>query len=67
MDPMRLSRDAGQIAEEVIQHLVSLPSSDVKVSLEITAESPSGISEKTVRFLIDNCKTLKFKNNDFEE
>ena len=67
LDSMRLSRDAGQIAEEVIQHLAALQSSDIKISLEITASTPDGIPEKTVRILLENCKTLKFKVNDFEE
>ncbi len=67
LDSMRLSRDAGQIAEEVIQHLAALPSSEVKISLEITADTPQGIPEKTVRVLLENCKTLKFKVNDFED
>ena len=67
LDSMRLSRDAGLIAEEVIQHLATLPSSDVKISLEITANTPDGIPEKIVRVLLENCKTLKFNVNDFEE
>jgi len=67
LDSTRLPRDAGQIAEEVIQHLTALPSSDVKISLEISANVPSGIPEKNVRIIIENCKTLKFKLNDFEE
>lgn len=67
LDSIRLSRDAGQIAEEVIQHLAALPSSDVKISLEITANTLENIPEKTVRILLENCKTLKFKSNDFEE
>lgn len=67
LDSMRLSRDAGQIADEVIQHLATLPLSEVKISLEITANTPEGIPERTVRVLIENCKTLKFKINDFED
>jgi len=67
LDSMRLSRDADQIAEEVIQHLSSLPNSDVAITLEITANMSDGIPEKIVRILLENCKTLKFKNNDFEE
>lgn len=67
LDPMRVSRDAGQIAEEVIQHLAALPSSDVKISLEISANTPEGIPENVARILIENCKTLKFKQNEFEE
>lgn len=67
LDPMRVSRDAGQIAEEVIQHIASLSSADIKISLEITANTPDGIPENVVRIIIENCKTLKFKENAFEE
>jgi predicted AAA+ superfamily ATPase len=67
LDPMRVSRDAGQIAEEVIQHLAALPSSEIKVSLEITANTPDGIPENIVRIILENCKTLKFETNAFEE
>jgi predicted AAA+ superfamily ATPase len=67
LEPMRITRDVGQIAEEVIQHLAALPSSDVKISLEITANSAEGIPEKIVKIIIENCKTLKFKENAFEE
>jgi len=67
LDPMRASRDAGQIAEEVIQHLAALPTADIKISLEITAKTTESIPEKTVRILIENCKTLKFNENAFEE
>ncbi len=67
LDSTRLTRDTGQIAEEVIQHLASLPSSEVDISLEINAKIPDGIPEDKVRILLENCRTLKFKNNDFEE
>ena len=67
LDWMKVARDAGQIAEEVIQHLAALSSSEVKISLEITANIPEGIPEKTVRILLENCKTLKFSENAFEE
>ncbi|MBU1974997.1 MAG: DUF499 domain-containing protein, partial [Nanoarchaeota archaeon] len=67
LDSTRMSRDAGQIAEEVIQHLVSLPDANVDITLEINAKIGSGIPEKKVRVLLENCKTLKFEINDFEE
>lgn len=66
IDATRLARDVGQIAEEVIQHLASLPSADVEISLEINVNVPDGIPENKVRTLLENCRTLKFKNNDFE-
>jgi len=67
LDPTRMARDIGQIAEEIIQHLAALPSANVEISLEINADIPEGIPENKVRILLENCKTLKFKNNDFEE
>ncbi|MDD4082191.1 MAG: DUF499 domain-containing protein [Sphaerochaetaceae bacterium] len=67
LNSMRLSRDAGQIAEEIIQHLASLQSSEINITLEIKANVPDGIPEKTIRILLENCKTLKFKINEFEE
>ena len=67
LDPTRMARDVGQIAEEITQHLVALPSANVEISLEINADVSDGIPENKVRILLENCKTLKFKNNDFEE
>ena len=40
LDPTRVSRDAGRIADEVIAHLAGLMGSQVKVALE--AKRPSG-------------------------
>ena len=40
LDAGRLGRDAGRIAEEVVQHLAALVGSDVDVTLEIRADVP---------------------------
>jgi hypothetical protein len=64
---MRSGRDAGRIAEEVLQHLTTLPGARVTVTLEIQADSPGGIPESTVRTVNENCRTLKFKDHGFEE
>lgn len=67
LDSTRLARDVGLIAEEVIQHLSTLPSAEVDISLEIKARIPDGIPNKIARTIIENCKTLKFQTNDFEK
>jgi hypothetical protein len=67
LDANRISRDAGQIAEEVLQHLTKLESARVEVSLEIQANIPNGASEEVIRTVTENCRTLKFSNYDFEE
>lgn len=62
----RLARDAGQIAEEVIQHLTSLVGAQVEITLEINAVIPNGVPENVVRIVTENGRTLKFKTQGFE-
>ncbi|MEX2120792.1 MAG: Swt1 family HEPN domain-containing protein [Pirellulales bacterium] len=67
IDPLRLGRQAGQIAEEVVQHLTRLVGAEVEITLEIQAELPEGASEKLVRDVTENCRTLGFESFGFEE
>jgi hypothetical protein len=66
LDPTRVGRDAGQIAEEVIAHLVGLKDANVRVTLEIEAEIPDGASEQVVRIVMQNGTDLKFSDHAFE-
>jgi hypothetical protein len=43
LDALRISRDAGRLAEEIVQHLSTLPSANVRVRLEIDAEMQDGV------------------------
>jgi hypothetical protein len=67
LDPARVGRDAGRIADEVISHLAGLVSSSVKVTLEIEAEVQAGTPENVVRTVTENSRTLKFTTHGFEE
>jgi len=67
LDSTRLGRDAGRIAEEVVQHLAGLIGARVRVTLEIEAEVADGVPDNIVRIVTENCRTLKFKNSGFEE
>jgi predicted AAA+ superfamily ATPase len=67
LDVSRVGRDAGQIAEEIIQHLSVIPGAKVTVTLEIDAHVSHGIPDKTMRIVNENCQTLKFRNHGFEE
>jgi predicted AAA+ superfamily ATPase len=66
LDPARVGRDAGRIAEEVIQHLETLKGSRVRVTLEITAEIPNGAPDNVQRTVTENAVTLKFTSHGFE-
>ena len=49
VEPVRLTRDVGQLAAEVLQHLVGLVCADVQVTIEVQAQVPDGIPEDVVR------------------
>jgi hypothetical protein len=67
LDPQRVSRDADQIATEIVTHLVGLVGADVDVKIEITAQVPDGVPDDVVRTVTENAKTLKFDQHGFEE
>ncbi|HLH76048.1 MAG TPA: hypothetical protein VKV28_04490 [Candidatus Binataceae bacterium] len=67
LNPVRLGRDAADIANEIVQHLLKQPGARVEVTLEIQAEIPTGATEDLTRTVSENCRTLKFRNFDFEE
>jgi predicted AAA+ superfamily ATPase len=67
LDPLRMGRDAGQIAEAVVQHLTSVLGADVEIRLEIEAQIPDGASDEVVRTVTENARTLKFDQHGFEE
>jgi hypothetical protein len=67
LDPTRVGRDAGRIADEVISHLAGLVGAKVKVTLEIEAEVPNGTPDNVVRTVTENSRTLKFGSQGFEK
>jgi hypothetical protein len=50
-----------------VQHLVKLPSAEVKVTLEIQADVADGVPNKVVIDVTQNAKDLKFEDFGFEE
>lgn len=66
IDPTRLGRDAGRIAEEVLSHLIGLHGADCDVTLELEARIPDGVPDTVVRTVTENCRTLKFDSQEFE-
>jgi len=67
LEPTRVGRDAGRIADEVIAHLVGLVGARVTVTLEIAAEIPSGTPDHVVRTVTENSRTLRFRDAGFEQ
>ena len=66
LDPIRVGRDAAQIASEVITHLVGEVGADVTVTIEIAAQFPGGAPAHIVRTVTENSRALKFDSHGFE-
>jgi hypothetical protein len=66
LDVTRVGRDAGKIADELISHLVGLVGANVRVTLEIEADIPSGAPDSVVRTVTENSRSLKFTSHGFE-
>jgi hypothetical protein len=66
LDPNRVGRDAGRIAEEVIAHLIGQLGTEVTVTLDIEARSPKGFPDQIVRIVLENGRTLKFTTCEFD-
>lgn len=67
LNSQRVGRDAGKIAEEIVQHLALQPGATVEVTLEITAKMPEGAPDNVVRIVTENARTLKFTAQGFEK
>ncbi len=67
LNPARIGRDAGKIAEEIVQHLTLLQDANVEVVLEVRADIPNGAPDNVVRTVTENCRTLKFDSQGFEK
>ncbi len=67
IDPVRAGKVMGEIAEEVVAHLLGLTGSRVKLTLNIEANVPDGVSDDIVRTVTENANTLQFLGHGFEE
>jgi predicted AAA+ superfamily ATPase len=55
-----------QIADEVISLLASDPQAVVRVTVEISAEFPAGVSDAVKRAVAENAASLGFRNREWE-
>jgi hypothetical protein len=55
-----------QIADEIVSLLASDPNATIRVTVEIAAEFPSGVSDTIKRGVSENATSLGFKTKDWE-
>jgi predicted AAA+ superfamily ATPase len=61
LDPTRVGRDAGRVAEEVLAHLLALPGAQAQVFLEVQVSGFDDVNEQVQRTVTENARTLKFE------
>lgn len=67
IDPVRGGLQFSDIMNEVVQHFTAKMGTRVSISVDIDAESAEGFDETLQRTVRENCRTLRFKNAEFEE
>ena len=65
LDEHRVGRDAGRIAEGVVQHLADIPGAKVEVRMEIQVSVPDGVPDYVIQTVTENCETLKMPTHGF--
>ena len=55
-----------ELAEAIIAVLAADPNAEVKVTVEIQVNFPTGASDQTKRAVTENARALNFKNADWE-
>ncbi|MFO0256605.1 MAG: Swt1 family HEPN domain-containing protein [Pseudanabaena sp.] len=67
LNPLRCQRDMEQVTKEVLEHLMSLANAEVEITLDIQVRSQESISDTVIRTVTENCRTLKFDSQSFEQ
>ena len=66
VDAERYSKGFAQLSQEVLQQLAALDGVDLEISVEIHAHRAGGFPDDKVRVVLENARTLKFEQSQFE-
>ncbi len=66
LDPFLAKKQFADLVDEVAQQFTMRPDTNVRITIEIQAESTSGFDDGLQRVVKENCNVLKFKNAEFE-
>jgi hypothetical protein len=67
LDPVKAKMDFATIMDEVVQQFTAKLGVNVRISVEIEANSQDGFTESMQRTVKENCNVLKFSSAEFEE
>lgn len=66
LDPILAKKQFADLVDEVVQQFTTRPGVNVKIAIEIQAESATGFEDGLQRAIKENCNVLRFKNAEFE-
>lgn len=67
LDPVKAKMNFATIMDEVVQQFTAKLGVNVKISVEIEANSRDGFDESMQRTVKENCNVLRFNSAQFEE
>ncbi len=65
LNPEKYARDLTRVSQEVLQHLASAEGVELEISVEIQAKKADGFTEDKMRVILENARSLKFKQSGF--
>lgn len=60
LDGTRPVRHFGDISKEVLDHFAAQVGTDLGVTIEVVAKKPDGFTERVIRTVTENARTLRF-------
>lgn len=67
LDPISAKKQFADLIDEVVQLFTTRAGVEVRIAVEIAAESATGFDDRLQRAVKENCNVLKFKNAEFEQ
>jgi len=66
LDPERYGRDLTRLSQEILQQLATVDGVQLEVTIEVHAHKDDGFPDDKVRVVLENARTLKFRQFGFE-
>lgn len=65
--PERYSRDFTRLSQEILQPLAAVEGATLSVTVEVHASRPAGFPDDKIRVVLENARTLRFEQAEFED
>ena len=66
LDPVQAKKQFADVVDEVIQQFTARAGVQVRISVEIDAQSPTAFDDGLQRAVRENCNVLRFRSAEFE-